>query len=400
VNGKFVIREVRTTQVDEVDVFDDSEDPEAEFIPGLAVAGDFTCDRLTCDGGQLTCEPTGTITCPEFNLANSICTVDGTITGGGPLLVFTVTGGSIDGNGLIQGDLQLVGDAVLSPGSSPGTLTVNTLTMGGGTTYTWEVSDFAGTEGVTTDLVENNGNLVLTGTVADPVTIRPVTLDAAGNPGLAANWDPVKAGQWLLVRNAGSISGFSPDTVVVDAGGVANPPFGGRFDVAVDGTDLVLRYTPSDFAIWQAAEFPDSADRAAGAAGDLASDPDRDRLPNLIEYALGTDPRGSGPFTPLLVELTGSGASRTATATFPRRPTANDLHLILEVSDDLSPSGWSTLAESLRGAPATGEGGLVIGEFGTDPLTVTVDNIAAPESGPGQYFRLLAEQRPLLPPGP
>lgn len=140
VNGKFVIREVRTTQVDEVDVFDDSEDPEAEFIPGLAVAGDFTCDRLTCDGGQLTCEPTGTITCPEFNLANSICTVAGTITGGGPLLVFTVTGGSIDGNGLIQGDLQLVGDAVLSPGSSSGTLTVNTLTMGGGTTYTWEVS--------------------------------------------------------------------------------------------------------------------------------------------------------------------------------------------------------------------------------------------------------------------
>jgi endo-1,4-beta-xylanase len=68
---------------------------------------------------------------------------------------------------------------------------------------------------------------------------------------------------------------------------------------AVD--DLILRKTAgpatTPFASWQALHFSE-AERLAGGIAEAGTDADSDSLPNLVEYALGLDPRRSpGPST-------------------------------------------------------------------------------------------------------
>ena len=359
--------------------------------------GSFVCEGGSSTGGSLQCAIGGEMEFDSFAATDTEITIDGDfgdLAGGGPPVVITVTGGTIGGSGNVLGDLLLDGGADLSPGSSPGTLTVNSLTLDGVTSYTWEIDDFAGTEGISSDLVENGGDLTLTPTPGSPLTIRLATLDGSGMPGAAANWDPSQPGSWVLVRNAGLTGGFSADSVIIDPTDFLNPTFGGRFDVAVADTDLVLNFTPSDFAVWQLAEFPNPSDREAGQAGDLLADPDGDGKPNFLEYALGCDPHSGGEGPPLQFEFDGIGESRTVTASFSRRASANDLHLFLESSDGLGPGGWATLAESLRGAPMSGAAGLLIDESGDPIVSVDLEGIPAPASELKQFFRLRAVQVP------
>jgi hypothetical protein len=72
-------------------------------------------------------------------------------------------------------------------------------------------------------------------------------------------------------------------------------------------------------------------------------DPDGDGLPNLLEYALGSDPEVPGPTTvttDYAVILGGSFLRLTV----PRNLDATDITLVVEITSDLSvPGSWTTL---------------------------------------------------------
>jgi len=94
----------------------------------------------------------------------------------------------------------------------------------------------------------------------------------------------------------------------------------------------------SPFELWQSANFGDNATNSA-IAGDLA-DPDGDGLPNLLEYALGTDPNvanvGGLPAADFETDANGD----YLTLTVNKNPSATDVTYIVEVSGDLAT--WSS----------------------------------------------------------
>ncbi len=88
------------------------------------------------------------------------------------------------------------------------------------------------------------------------------------------------------------------------------------------------------FASWQLQHFGENP----GASGSHAADPDADGLPNLLEYALGLDPRAPDPagIVAQLAQVNGQPHLRISVA---RDPAASDVELSAELSDGMS--GWS-----------------------------------------------------------
>jgi hypothetical protein len=88
---------------------------------------------------------------------------------------------------------------------------------------------------------------------------------------------------------------------------------------------------------WELAIFGTAAPGSNPAGGD----PDRDGLPNLMEYALGTHPlqRQANPLTHSVQIIAGQ---RYATLTLPKNTEAVGIQYFVEVSPDLSPGSWSS----------------------------------------------------------
>ena len=143
------------------------------------------------------------------------------------------------------------------------------------------------------------------------------------------------------VSGAGTYQSGSTITVIAtpSAGyGFANWTEGG---VSVSGTaayafpvaanrNLVAQFSQLSFAYWVGTYFTSGELADAGVSGPLA-DPDRDGVPNLLEYAFGTNPK-----TP-----NRSGLPRVAvengylTITYSVNPNAPDVTFVVEVSGDL-----------------------------------------------------------------
>ena len=107
---------------------------------------------------------------------------------------------------------------------------------------------------------------------------------------------------------------------------------------------------PETIASWRAFQFgPASLTPANDAAlrGNDA-DPDSDGIPNLIEYALTTSPLTADP-----APVQAGQSSGRLTLTFSRNPLRPDLRYTVEVSPDLSPLSWSTLAVGEAGGEMT-----------------------------------------------
>lgn len=134
----------------------------------------------------------------------------------------------------------------------------------------------------------------------------------------------------------------------------------------------------SPFAAWRQAEFGGDAGNQE-IAGALA-DPDRDGLPNLLEYALGGQPLV--PQSGISPAISRSGMD--VLVTFGRNPAATDLLLVVQWSDSLD-GDWQPAAISENGAAfaATG-GGVAISEDAQHCVTLT-----AAANG-RRFFRLAA----------
>lgn len=123
--------------------------------------------------------------------------------------------------------------------------------------------------------------------------------------------------------------------------------------------------------------------------GNLA-DPDGDAMPNLLEYATGTSPTAAASAAP----MTGDRQENRASLTFQRRPSAQDLRYIVEVSSDLTAGSWSTLAISEAGSVTTAVADASATESpqADGMLRVTVLDLNSQATATRRFLRLRVER--------
>jgi alpha-N-arabinofuranosidase len=97
---------------------------------------------------------------------------------------------------------------------------------------------------------------------------------------------------------------------------------------------VIILPRPQTFAAWQGQYFTQAELGDPTISGPTA-DPDHDGIPNLMEYALGLDPKTSSPAgLPVLGQQT-VGAKNYLTLTFSKPRTISDVQYTVQVSADL-----------------------------------------------------------------
>jgi autotransporter-associated beta strand protein len=172
----------------------------------------------------------------------------------GGYVVASATTQTLAGNGTIVGSVTLGAQATLSPGASPGMLTVTgNATLGAGGNYNWQVFDAAGTAGGATgwDLLSVGGVLDVAATSAAPFKLNLWSLSGVGPDvnGNAINWSATTSGTWRIATAAGGITNFATDKFAINVSatngttGFSNPLSGGTFSLVQSGSNLNLVFS-------------------------------------------------------------------------------------------------------------------------------------------------------------
>ena len=143
-------------------------------------------------------------------LENDIITVSGRLAGFGTFGSSPVIGANVT---IAPG---LAGAAI-------GHLNFYELTLASGGTLEWNLRDaIAGLAGGwDTISVSSPTTLIVTATEATPFSVKIVSLQGNGTPGLAANFDPSQPYSWMLIESYSTI-GFDPTKLSVDSSLFAN----------------------------------------------------------------------------------------------------------------------------------------------------------------------------------
>jgi len=169
----------------------------------------------------------------------------------------TVTGVNLNGNATYALANMTVGNgSTLSPGNSPGTLTVFNAkeTWAGGGTYAWQLLNTTGTAGTDWDLtaVTGTSNLAVTATTGSKFNIALQTLSSIGPDvqGTALNWNANAEQSWKIASSAGAITGWdvadgaASDLFNIDTTNFVGAGTGSSFNVSKTGNDVYLNYVP------------------------------------------------------------------------------------------------------------------------------------------------------------
>ena len=214
-----------------------------------AISGNGTVNQLGSGTTILSASNTytGTTTVAAGKLA-----VDGSIAGS---TVTVNSGGTLAGSGSVGGLIVTTGGTI-SPGSSPGNLTVaNNMLWNGGGNYNWQVLGTTDTPGdaagTTWDLITVTGALDLRAlTTSSKFNINLWSLSSAlpDTNGNIADFNPTTSYEWLAV-SASNITGFNAAHFAVNVGaangtgGFSNPLGAGYvFGVRQDGGNLYVTY--------------------------------------------------------------------------------------------------------------------------------------------------------------
>ena len=207
------------------------------------------------EGGTLVLGTSASMASSPLIRVESGATIDLTQQAGGYIVPW---GQTLAGTGTVAAAILGVGaGATLSPGASPGTLTLSgSVTFGSGGNYNWQMLSGTGAGGATStwDLVSIMGSLSIASTSADPFKVNLWTLSGISPDvsGSATNFSPSSNYTWKIASATGGISGFAANKFLISTsatngtGGFANlDPFGpGTFSVAQVGNDLNLLYAP------------------------------------------------------------------------------------------------------------------------------------------------------------
>jgi len=147
------------------------------------------------------------------------------------------SGGTLAGTGT-GGDTTVNSGGKISPGNSPGILTVGGLTLNGNGTYTWEMADATGAAGTGWDQINATGLLTVG---SNATSTFKIAITSSGAP---TNWDYTTTNQTWDIIDYGSISGFNASYFTLNSTAFAG-------DLSVDsswslvdtGSALRLTYT-------------------------------------------------------------------------------------------------------------------------------------------------------------
>ena len=245
-------------------------------IPGSSAKANY--DGMISGLGNLTIGGLGTIVLSGSNTYSGNTTINGgrlkvvnssgSATGTGSV---TVNGGAVlSGNGKVGGTVSLSG--AIEPGASPGKIFTGSQTWNGGGSYSWEVNDAVGGEGIDPgwDLIDVNGSLTVTATTASKFTISIQSLTTANVSGAATNFDQTQDYTWRIVKTTTGITGFTPGVFNINASGFTNAVTpNGKFvlELSVDGKDLLLKYIHRPFIT----SSPTSQTKTAGGIATLSA---------------------------------------------------------------------------------------------------------------------------------
>ncbi len=146
--------------------------------------------------------------------------------------------GTITGTGTINGPLlQYAG--MVSPGDSPGTLTVGQANLYGGALQ-FEINSAGGTAGHPTgwSLLDSQS----TASLSDFITLDVISLNQSNVRGDLFDFNPAHDYHWTFLTTNAGISQFDPAHFAIDTSGFHNP-FGGTFYVSQVGNSLQLNYS-------------------------------------------------------------------------------------------------------------------------------------------------------------
>lgn len=215
----------------------------------LQVANDHT-GATRIEGGTLRLDTNGSLTSSSLvqvgNAVSANATLDVTAKTGGYGIA---AGQTLMGSGTIRGMVTIDSGATVSPGNSPGTLTVGDFVFGQGGNYNWQLHDASGVAGVGWDVISGTGSLAINSTELNPFNINLWSLSGTGPDvnGEALGFDGSRSWTWTIASFTGGISGFSEQKFRLNTsstnatGGFANS-FSGTFSVVQAGNDLQLVY--------------------------------------------------------------------------------------------------------------------------------------------------------------
>ncbi len=160
------------------------------------------------------------------------------------------SGQTLAGGGSVTGDVALEGN--ISPGNSPGTLTITggDLTWNAGGSYDWEIFDLAGGPGTGWDTIDiADGALLFSGlSLETPFIINIFSLSGLPSTGGAlAGFDRTADYTWSILSAASPIAGFNPSHFTLNTAAFTtyNDIGQGVFSLEANENELFLVYTGS-----------------------------------------------------------------------------------------------------------------------------------------------------------
>lgn len=214
-----------------------------------------------------------------------------------------------------------------------------------------------------------------------------VTIDGAAGGDFVLTISP--AASLLAGENTTFSVRFTPSIVGVRAGGLHianNDPDESPFDIILTGEGLTASQN------WQQQFFG-----TTNGSGDAAptADPNKNGIPNILEYALGGDPVGNNTGTAVLPDLGINPTVHCAEFSLTRYTDRNDITLTVQAADSLA-GPWANLARSVNGAAFTVvTAGCVVSETGSGSTrSVTLCDIYQTTDAlhPRRFLRLEVEQ--------
>jgi hypothetical protein len=237
-----------------------------------------------------------------------------------------------------------------------------------------EVEDYSVLIG--TNLAPNSSPYFL----SDPIVKAGVTAGSPMSGSLAADagdWegDPLTYSKtagpaWLTVASNGAVSGTPPTSALGANNFVVSVADGSG---GTDTATLQINVVAAPFEIWKQEKFTPTQLAEPGVAGEL-DDPDRDGIPNLLEYALGMN-QNVAPSSGLPI---GGIHGGYLTLSFNRQKAATDIIYQVEAVGNLN-SSWVEIWNSFNVPYGGGE---------NPSELVTVQDTVPVSDAPKRFMRL------------